>query len=97
MTKKASPSSKDGKPSGYAPDVFRAAVYFAGTSARNSETLERSLVFAGPANFCPVLARAIGGVQWEHQRHRPKQWPPSILGQEWKRLRMAWLPGERVS
>jgi ADP-ribosylglycohydrolase len=53
-----------GNNGGYAPDVLRAAVFFAGTSASFAEALERSLAFAGPANYCPVLVGAVGGARW---------------------------------
>ena len=53
-----------GNNGGYAPDVLRAALYFVGTSACFTEALERSLAFAGPANYCPVLVGAIGGGRW---------------------------------
>lgn len=49
---------------GYAPEVYRAAVYFVGTSAGFAEALERSVGFAGASNYCPVLAGAIGGARW---------------------------------
>jgi ADP-ribosyl-[dinitrogen reductase] hydrolase len=57
----------DGRPGndgGYAPDVLRAALHFVGTSANFAEALGRSLMFAGPANYCPVLAGALGGARW---------------------------------
>jgi ADP-ribosylglycohydrolase len=53
-----------GNRGGYAPDVLRAAVFFVGTSASFGAALERSLAFAGPANYCPVLVGAIGGGRW---------------------------------
>jgi len=53
-----------GNNGGYAPDVLRAALYFVGSSACFPESLEWSLVFAGPANYCPVLVGAIGGARW---------------------------------
>jgi ADP-ribosylglycohydrolase len=53
-----------GNNGGFAPDVLRAAVYFVGTSGSFAETLEKSLVFAGPANYCPVLVGAIAGARW---------------------------------
>lgn len=53
-----------GSPGGYAPDVLRAALYFAGMSASFGTALDRSLVFAGPANYCPVLVGAIAGARW---------------------------------
>src|SRR5207302_11111495 len=49
---------------GFAPDVLRAALHFLGTSGSFAEALERSLAFAGPANYCPVLVGAIGGARW---------------------------------
>jgi ADP-ribosylglycohydrolase len=53
-----------GTSGGFAPAVLRAAVYFVGSSSSFSEALERSVVFAGPANYCPVLVGAIGGARW---------------------------------
>jgi ADP-ribosylglycohydrolase len=53
-----------GNNGGYAPEVLRAAVYFVGTSASFAEALERSLAFAGPSNYCPVLVGAIAGARW---------------------------------
>jgi ADP-ribosylglycohydrolase len=49
---------------GFAPEVLRAAAYFVGSSSSFSEALERSVLFAGPANYCPVLVGAIGGARW---------------------------------
>lgn len=34
------------------------------SSACFTEALDRSLAFAGPDNYCPVLVGAIGGVRW---------------------------------
>lgn len=53
-----------GNNGGYAPDVLRAALHFVGTSACFAEALERSLVFAGPSNYCPVLVGAVAGARW---------------------------------
>lgn len=53
-----------GNNGGYAPDVLRAALYFVDFSACFAEALERSLVFAGAANYCPVLVGATGGARW---------------------------------
>ena len=53
-----------GNPGGYAPDVLRAALYFAGTSASFTAALDGSLAFAGPANYCPVLVGAVAGARW---------------------------------
>jgi ADP-ribosyl-[dinitrogen reductase] hydrolase len=53
-----------GSSGGFAPEVLRAAVYFVGSSYDFSEALGRSVAFAGPANYCPVLVGAIGGARW---------------------------------
>jgi ADP-ribosylglycohydrolase len=53
-----------GNNGGFAPDVLRAAVYFVNKSACFAEALDRSLAFAGPANYCPVLVGAIAGGRW---------------------------------
>jgi hypothetical protein len=49
---------------GFAPEVLRAAVYFVGSSPSFPEALGRSLAFAGPANYGPVLVGAVGGARW---------------------------------
>jgi ADP-ribosylglycohydrolase len=53
-----------GSNGGYAPDVLRAALHFVGSSARFTEALDRSLAFAGPSNYCPVLVGAVAGARW---------------------------------
>jgi ADP-ribosylglycohydrolase len=53
-----------GNNGGFAPDVLRAALHFVDTSGNFAEALERSLAFAGAANYCPVLVGAIGGGRW---------------------------------
>jgi len=53
-----------GNNGGYAPDVLRAALYFVGTSACFTGALDRSLAFAGPSNYCPVLVGAVAGARW---------------------------------
>jgi len=53
-----------GNNGGFAPDVLRAALYFVGLSSCFAEALGRSLAFAEPANYCPVLVGAIGGARW---------------------------------
>ncbi len=53
-----------GSNGGYAPDVLRAALHFVGSSARFTEALDRSLEFAGPSNYCPVLVGAVAGARW---------------------------------
>ena len=49
---------------GFAPIVLHAAVYFVANSADFEDALNRSMEFAGPANYCPVLVGAIGGARW---------------------------------
>jgi ADP-ribosylglycohydrolase len=49
---------------GYAPEVLQAAVYFVHHAPIFSEALAGALEYAGPANYCPVLAGAIGGARW---------------------------------
>jgi ADP-ribosylglycohydrolase len=53
-----------GSNGGFAPDVLRAALHFVGSSACFTEALGRSLAFAGPSNYCPVLLGAIAGARW---------------------------------
>jgi ADP-ribosylglycohydrolase len=53
-----------GNNGGFAPEVLRAALHFVGTSGHFAEALDRSLVFAGPANYCPVLVGAFAGASW---------------------------------
>jgi ADP-ribosylglycohydrolase len=53
-----------GNNGGYAPDVLRAALHFVGTSGSFVKALERSLAFAGAANYCPVLVGALAGARW---------------------------------
>jgi ADP-ribosylglycohydrolase len=48
----------------FAPDVLRSALFFVNEAQSFPEALERSLVFTGPANYCPVLVGAIGGARW---------------------------------
>jgi ADP-ribosylglycohydrolase len=57
-------ADEPGNSSGFAPDVFCAALFFVGSSACFGEALQRSLAFAGPANYCPVLVGAIAGARW---------------------------------
>ncbi len=53
-----------GSNGGFAPDVLRAALHFVGSSSRFTEALDRSLAFAGPSNYCPVLVGAVAGARW---------------------------------
>ena len=49
---------------GYAPDVLRAAVYFLDTQPGFQSALDASVLFSGPANYCPVLVGSIGAVRY---------------------------------
>lgn len=49
---------------GFAPEVLRAAINFVGTSESPADALNRSIQFAGPAKYCPVLVGSIGGARW---------------------------------
>jgi ADP-ribosylglycohydrolase len=53
---------------GFAPDVLGAAIYFVDSSASLSTALTRSIDFAGPANYCPVLVGSISGARWGRAR-----------------------------
>jgi ADP-ribosylglycohydrolase len=55
---------RPGSNGGFAPDVLRAALFFVSTSACFTEALDRSLAFAGPSNYCPVLVGAVAGARW---------------------------------
>jgi len=49
---------------GFAPNVLAAAMYFLMNSNGLNEAIEKSIDFAGPANYCPVLVGAIGSARW---------------------------------
>lgn len=49
---------------GYSPVVLGTAVFFLKTSSTLADALVRSITFAGPANYCPVLVGSIGGARW---------------------------------
>lgn len=49
---------------GFAPDALRAAVHFVGSSASFGDALARSIAFARPSNYSPVLVGSIGGARW---------------------------------
>ena len=53
-----------GNNGGFAPDVLRAAESSSASRPAFAEALEKSLIFAGPANYCPVMAGAIAGSRW---------------------------------
>eukprot|EP01116_Phalansterium_solitarium_P006254 TRINITY_DN18561_c0_g1_i1.p1 TRINITY_DN18561_c0_g1~~TRINITY_DN18561_c0_g1_i1.p1 ORF type:complete len:276 (+),score=55.56 TRINITY_DN18561_c0_g1_i1:93-920(+) len=48
---------------GFSPDVLAAALYFVASSADFESAVSRSISFAGPANYCPVLVGAIAGAR----------------------------------
>lgn len=49
---------------GYSPVVLGTAIYFLGTSSTLADAFARSIAYAGPANYCPVLVGSIGGARW---------------------------------
>lgn len=52
------------RPTGYAPDVLGATVYFLDTQPDLQSALSTSILFAGPANYCPVLVGAVGAIRY---------------------------------
>lgn len=59
-----SQSEADLSQSGFAPDVLNAAIFFVETSDSFQTALNRSIRFAGGANYCPVLVGSIAGARW---------------------------------
>lgn len=49
---------------GFAPTVLRAAIHFIDTFESFIGALERSIEFAGAANYCPILVGSIEGARW---------------------------------
>jgi ADP-ribosylglycohydrolase len=64
---------------GYAPEVLQTALYFVGRAPIFSEALAGALDFAGPANYCPVLAGAIAGARWGASAIDPAAVDPRLL------------------
>lgn len=60
-------------PSGFAPEVLRAAIYFASRMETFDKALDSAVLFARRENYCPVLVGAIAGARWGYhaidQRH----------------------------
>lgn len=52
------------RPTGFAPDTLGAAVYFVEHATGFPDALQQALAFAGPENYCPVLAGALAGARW---------------------------------
>lgn len=57
-------SSQDG----FAPNVLSAAIHFAQTSRSFPEAIERSIAFAGLANYSPVLVGSLAGARWGYSQ-----------------------------
>ena len=72
---------------GYAPDVLQAALWFVGQSSNLVNALQRSIQFAGPSNYCPVLVGSIGGARWGVGSLKPEWFQHQ--GDMVKRLRAA--------
>ena len=51
-------------PDGFASDALAAAVHFVDCAESFPLALGRSIEFAGPATYCPVLVGSIGGARW---------------------------------
>lgn len=49
---------------GYSPVPLGSAIFFIGSSSSLADALSRSIAYAGPANYCPVLVGSIGGARW---------------------------------
>lgn len=52
---------------GFAPEAFVAGVFFARRAQSFQEAVHRSIEFAGPANYCPVITGALAGARWGRQ------------------------------
>ncbi len=65
-TREALRAGRDGPGTngGYSPEVLRATTHFVGSSSGFPEALDRSIAFAGPANYGPVLVGALAGARW---------------------------------
>ena len=86
-----------GNNGGYAPDVLQAALFFVSTSSDFSEALKRSLAFAGPANYCPVLVGVSAVLGGEIQQFLLLHWLTSIFSQRLGRPQRPWLRvGQRM-
>jgi ADP-ribosylglycohydrolase len=49
---------------GFAPQALAAAVFFVETAADFEHAVQAAVEFAGPANYCPVLAGVLAGARW---------------------------------
>lgn len=56
---------------GHAPETLAAALWFVTHAHSFAEALERSIHFAGPANYCPVLVGAWAAARWGVGDERP--------------------------
>eukprot|EP01125_Pyxidicula_operculata_P020648 TRINITY_DN7677_c0_g1_i1.p1 TRINITY_DN7677_c0_g1~~TRINITY_DN7677_c0_g1_i1.p1 ORF type:complete len:123 (+),score=25.61 TRINITY_DN7677_c0_g1_i1:667-1035(+) len=56
---------------GFAPDVYRATIYFVNGRTGFSECLDESIAFAGSSNFCPVLVGALLGAIYGVESIKP--------------------------
>jgi ADP-ribosylglycohydrolase len=52
------------KRDGFAPNTLQAALYFLDRSLSFESAMDGAIVFAGAANYCPVLVGSIGGARW---------------------------------
>ena len=82
------------QPDGFAPHVLSASVYLAITSPDFDTMLQSAIAFAGPPNYCPVLAGGLGGARWG-ATHISGEWLPedaltTHIRQVAKRLASMW-------
>ena len=49
---------------GYAPHVLAAAIFFVNHGVSFDDALQKSIEFAGSANYCPVLVGSLAGTRW---------------------------------
>merc|ERR1712007_297623 len=50
---------------GFSVEALKAALYFVGTTKSFTEALNKSIRFAGPVNYCPVLVGALAGAVYK--------------------------------
>ncbi len=63
---------------GYVPEVLQTALHFVDRHGSLREALTAAIEYAGPANYCPVLVGAIGGVCWGVDDALLARFPPTV-------------------
>ena len=59
---------------GFAPHALSAALYFLHQNEDFQSMLSEAIHFAGPSNYCPVIAGALGGARWGAAAISPSWW-----------------------